>query len=121
VVAAMSLAPVIGLALLGAVAFGTFTAMVLATAMEVLQSQTAERDRLLAFTAFHVVIRGALAVAAMAAGVAVDLLDKVDWPVVGDLASAQVVLLSSGLLVLTVALANGRAETRASDGAVPPA
>lgn len=109
VVAAMSLAPIIGLALLGAVAFGGLTAMVLATAMEVLQSETAARDRLLAFTAFHVVIRGVLALAAMAAGVAVDVLDKVDWPLVGDIASAQVVLLSSGLLVLVVALVNGRA------------
>ncbi|MFP3901653.1 MAG: MFS transporter [Acidimicrobiia bacterium] len=118
VVAAMSLAPVVGLAFLGAAGFGALTAMVLATSMEVLQHRTEARERLLAFTAFHVVIRGALSLAAMAAGVAVDLLDEVDWPLVGDIAASQVVLLSSGLLVLVVALKNGR-TTGAASGPLP--
>jgi MFS family permease len=103
VVATMSLAPAIGFALLGAVAFGGLAALVLATTMELLQREVGDQDRLLAFAAFHVVIRGGLALAAIAAGVADDLLREVDWPIVGDLASSQVVLISSGLLVTGVA------------------
>jgi MFS family permease len=103
VVATMSLAPAIGFALLGAVAFGGLAALVLAMAMELLQREVGDRDRMLAFAAFHVVVRGGLAIAAIGAGVADDLLREVDWPVVGDLASSQVVLMSSGILVAAVA------------------
>lgn len=108
VIASMSLAPTIGLALLGAVAFGGLSAIVLALAMELLQGRVADRDRVLAFAVFHVVIRGGLALAAIGAGVADDLLDEVTWPLVGHLESPQVVLLSSGLLVLLVAVVAGR-------------
>jgi MFS family permease len=108
VVATMSLAPTIGFALLGAVAFGALSALVLALAMELLQNELGDRDRVLAFTVFHIVIRGGLALAAIGAGVADDLLDEVTWPLVGHLASTQVVLLSSGILVTLVALVAGR-------------
>lgn len=108
VVATMSLAPTIGFALLGAVGFGGLCAMVLASSMELLQNQLGDRDRLLAFTVFHVVIRGGLALAAMGAGIADDLLDETRWPLLGHLASSQVVLLSSGVLVVAVALIAGR-------------
>lgn len=104
VVATMSLAPTIGFALLGAVGFGAATALVLATSMELLQREVEEQHRVLAFTAFHVAIRGGLAVAAMGAGVADDVVDAVNWPIVGRFASAQVVLMASGLLVATVGL-----------------
>jgi predicted MFS family arabinose efflux permease len=108
VIATMSLAPVIGLALLGALAFGGLCTIVLATSMEVLQTEVGERERMLAFTAFHVVIRLGLAVAAMGAGITADRLDQTNWPLVGRLAASQVVLLSSGLLVLIVALTSRR-------------
>lgn len=108
VIATMSLAPVIGFALLGAVAFGGLCTLILATSMEVLQTEIGEGDRLLAFAAFHVVIRLGLAVAAMGAGLTADMLDQTNWPLVGRLASSQVVLLSSGLLLVGVALVNRR-------------
>jgi len=108
VIATMSLAPTIGFALLGALAFGGLSALVLALAMELLQDALGDRERVLAFTVFHVVIRGGLALAAVGAGVADDLLDEVTWPLVGHLASTQVVLLSSGLLVVLVAAIAGR-------------
>jgi hypothetical protein len=108
-VASMSLAPTIAFALLGAVMFGGLSALILALAMELPQNELPPRERLLAFTVFHVVIRGGLAVAAIGAGVADDVLDEVRWPFVGHLVSTQVVLLSSGLLVVLVALAAGRA------------
>jgi Transmembrane secretion effector len=108
-VASMSLAPTIAFALLGAVVFGGLSALILALAMELPQNELAPRERVLAFTVFHVVIRGGLAVAAIGAGVADDVLDEVRWPFVGHLVSTQVVLLSSGLLVVLVALGAGRA------------
>ena len=108
VIATMSLAPTIGFALLGAIAFGGLSALVLALAMELLQAALGDHERVLAFAVFHVVIRGGLALAALGAGVADDLLDEVRWPLVGHLASAQVVLLSSGLLVVAVASIAGR-------------
>ncbi|HKE77516.1 MAG TPA: MFS transporter [Acidimicrobiales bacterium] len=108
VVATMSLAPTIGLALLGALAFGGLSALILALAMELLQSSLAGRQRVLAFTAFHVVIRGGLALAALAAGLAADLLDRGSGAVVAHLASTQVILLASGLLVMVVGLVTVR-------------
>jgi MFS family permease len=108
VVATMSQAPAIGLALLGALGFGALCAMVLATSMELLQQHLGDRDRLLGFAVFHVVIRGGLALAAMGAGIASDVLDRVSWPLLGRLESSQVVLLSSGVLVVVVALVAGR-------------
>jgi MFS family permease len=108
VVATMSQAPAIGLALLGALGFGALCAMVLATSMELLQEGLGDRDRLLGFAVFHVVIRAGLALAAIGAGIASDVLDRVSWPLLGRLDSSQVVLLSSGLLVVAVALIAGR-------------
>jgi len=45
------------------------------------------------------VIRVALGLAAVGAGIAGDLLDSVHWPLVGTLEPARVVLLCSGLAV----------------------
>jgi MFS family permease len=117
VVATMSQAPAIGLALLGALGFGGLCAMVLATSMELLQEHLGDRDRLLGFAVFHVVIRAGLALAAIGAGIASDVLDRVSWPLVGRLDSSQVVLLSSGLLVVAVALVAGRPGGAVTDAA----
>ena len=117
VVATMSQAPAIGLALLGALGFGGLCAMVLATSMELLQEHLGDRDRLLGFAVFHVVIRAGLALAAIGAGIASDVLDRVSWPLLGRLDSSQVVLLSSGLLVVAVALIAGRPGGAVTDAA----
>jgi MFS family permease len=117
VVATMSQAPAIGLALLGALGFGGLCAMVLATSMELLQEHLGDRDRLLGFAVFHVVIRAGLALAAIGAGIASDVLDRVSWPLLGRLESSQVVLLSSGLLVVAVALIAGRPGGAVTDTA----
>ena len=117
VVATMSQAPAIGLALLGALGFGGLCAMVLATSMELLQEHLGDRDRLLGFAVFHVVIRAGLALAAIGAGIASDVLDRVSWPLLGRLESSQVVLLSSGLLVVAVALMAGRPGGAVTDAA----
>jgi MFS family permease len=99
-VALMSLSPGIGLTFLGAAGFGAFTAAGLAAAMSLLQESLPERQRVMAFAAFHVIIRAGLSMAALGAGAASEVLRGVRWPVVGRLAPARVVLLSAGLTVL---------------------
>jgi predicted MFS family arabinose efflux permease len=114
VVGVFSLAPELWLAFLGAVAFGATAAYTLAAAMSTVQARLSGQDRMLAFAAFHVVIRVALGIAAVAAGVAGDLLGSVHWPLVGTLEPARVVLLCSGLLVfLSASLVQERRPTGA--------
>jgi dTMP kinase len=105
IVAVFSLAPTLWIAFLGAVGFGAAAAFTLAAGMGTLQSQLDGPDRVLAFAAFHVIIRSGLALAAVGAGLAGDFLGSVDWPVVGELEPSRVVLLCSGLLVIVSAIA----------------
>ena len=78
-------------------------------------------QRVVAFAVFHVVIRFGLGVAAVAAGLAGDLLNDVKWAFVGELEPSRVVLLSSGLLVvLTSALVRVREAGGPSTDEVPP-
>ncbi|HMC52928.1 MAG TPA: MFS transporter [Acidimicrobiales bacterium] len=100
VIAVMSLAPGIGAAFLGAAGFGASTAAALAAAMTVLQQRLTDRDRVVAFAAFHVLIRVGLAMSALGAGVAADVIGRVRWPVVGTLPPARVVLFGAGAAVL---------------------
>ncbi|HEX7095477.1 MAG TPA: hypothetical protein VF183_06310, partial [Acidimicrobiales bacterium] len=94
-IAGMSLAPTVEVAFLGAVGFGAATACTLAAGMSVLQARLDGRNRLLAFAAFHVVIRGGLTAAALGAGVAADVVDSVRLV----LFSSGVVLMASAALV----------------------
>lgn len=91
-IAGMSAAPGVGVTLLGAAGFGAATAATLAVGMSVLQDRLAGDERVLGFAAFHVVVRGGLSVAAIASGVATDLLDSV-----------RLVLFASGLVVMASA------------------
>jgi predicted MFS family arabinose efflux permease len=100
IVAVFSLSNSVWFAFLGATAFGAAAAFTLASGMGVLQARLEGHRRILAFALFHVVIRLGLGLAAIAAGVAGDLLGDVKWPFVGVLEPTRVVLLSSGLLVL---------------------
>lgn len=100
VIAGMSLSPGVPVALLGALLFGAATAVTLAAAMTVVQEALEERERVMAFSVFHVFIRGGLAVAALGSGFAVDALKGVRWPLFGHLPSARLVLLTSGAVVL---------------------
>ncbi|MCU1430472.1 MAG: tmk [Actinomycetia bacterium] len=109
IVGAFSLAPALGFAFLGAAAFGAAAAWTLASGMAALQSQLDGRERVLAFTVFHVVIRSGLAVAAIGAGLAGDVVSSVHWPVVGTLEGTRLVLLCSGVLVF---LASARVSLR---------
>jgi hypothetical protein len=99
----MSLANGIALAFVGAAAFGAATAFVLASGMSVLQSMLDGHERVLAFTAFHVVIRTGLSLSAIAAGVAGALVGDVRLPLVGTLQPSRLILLCAGALVLLTA------------------
>jgi predicted MFS family arabinose efflux permease len=112
IVAAFSLAPAIGFAFLGAAAFGAAAAWTLASGMGTLQSQLDGNERVLAFSAFHIVIRCGLAAAAIGAGVAGQLVSAVSWPVVGHLEPSRLVLFCAGLLVL---LSASRVRVRATE------
>jgi MFS family permease len=100
IVALFSLATSVWLAYAGAAAFGAAAAYALSSGMGALQSRLEGRQRVLAFAAFHVVIRIGLSLAAIGAGLAGDLLGDVKWPWVGELEPSRVVLLCSGLLVV---------------------
>jgi predicted MFS family arabinose efflux permease len=100
IVALFSLATSVWLAFAGAAAFGAAAAYALSSGMGALQSRLAGQQRVLAFAAFHVVIRIGLSLAAVGAGLAGDLLGDVKWPWVGELEPSRVVLLCSGLVVV---------------------
>jgi MFS family permease len=104
VIAGMSLAPDLGVAIIGAVLFGAATSVTLTAAMSALQERLDDEQRVLGFAAFHTVIRGGLSIAAITAGAATDAIGHVSWPVVGDLPSARLVLLGAGLLTLVAAM-----------------
>lgn len=103
-VALMSLANGLIMAFVGALAFGAATAFVLAVGMSTLQETLADGDRVLAFTAFHVVTRVALSLSAMLAGAVGDVVGTVAVPVFGALQPSRLVLLCSGGLVLISAV-----------------
>ena len=99
VISLMSLAPNIGITFLGAAGFGAGAGAAITSGMSFLQRHLEGEDLVLAFTTFHIVIRGGLALAAIGAGVAGDLVDGVDWPVVGPLQPVRLVLFLSGVVV----------------------
>ena len=80
-----SLASALWIAWFGAAAFGAGAAYALSAGMGAIQSRLDGRQRVLAFAAFHVVLRVGLGISAIGAGVAGDLLADVRWPLVGTL------------------------------------
>ena len=99
-IALFSAARRVALAFLGAAAFGGATTVALTSGMSVLQEELDGEERTLAFTAFHVVIRAGLAVAAIGAGVAADVVGHVHIPGVGTVPPARLVLVCAGLIVV---------------------
>jgi MFS family permease len=120
VIALFSLASALWLAWFGAALFGAGAAYSLSAGMGAIQSRVDGPSRVLAFAAFHVVLRVALALSAIGAGVAGDLLAELRWPLVGTLEPSRVVLLCAGVFVvlssLLVRLPSDTADARGSDG-----
>jgi dTMP kinase len=95
VIALFSLAPTLWFAYLGAVAFGAGAAYAISAGMGAIQANLDGRARVLAFTAFHVVLRLGLGLSAVVAGAFGAVLGDV-----GGLAPSRVVLLGAGIVVL---------------------
>jgi predicted MFS family arabinose efflux permease len=104
VVAAFSLAPTIWLASVGAAAVGAAATWTQASGQGGVQTPLDGPERVLGFSAFHVVIRFGLALSAIVAGAAGELVSNVRWPVVGTLEPARLVLFCAGVLVLLTAV-----------------
>ncbi len=96
----MSLTDRVALAFVGAAVFGGATAFVIACGMGMVQTGLDGHERVLAFTAFHIVIRVGLAVSAIGAGVAGDLVGTVRLPILGRLEPSRLVLLCAGTVVV---------------------
>lgn len=97
-VALMSQSPTVWLTFLGAAGFGAGATVALTSGMSALQARIPqEEERVLAFSAFHVVIRIGLGAAALGAGAIGDGLNGAGLP------GTRSVLLASGLLVLASA------------------
>jgi hypothetical protein len=121
IVASFSLSPTIAFALLGAAAFGAAVAWTLASGMGAIQSRLAGRERILAFAAFHIVIRSGLAVAAVGAGAAGEFVGAVDWPLFGRLEPTRLVLFCSGIVVALSALLVRESSSPPAPTPPPPA
>ena len=104
-VACMSLSPTLWLTYLGAFGFGAAATLALTTGMTVLQAGTDDEQRVVAFAAFHVVIRVALGLAAAVAGAIGDALDSTVFFNVWTLSGTRLVLLASGIVVILGAVA----------------
>ena len=104
VIAVFSIASQLWLAWFGAAAFGAGAAYALAAGMGAIQSRLDGRSRVLAFAAFHVVLRVGLGLSAIGAGVAGDLVADVKWPLVGTLEPSRLVLLCAGIFVVLSSL-----------------
>ncbi len=99
VLVGMSLAPAIGLALVAAVLFGAAATYAIVAAISALQVELDGRPRLLAFTAFHVLLRLALAAGALVAGAVAELL-----AVAGGIDPVRMVMAGGGGVVVVAVL-----------------
>lgn len=104
VIATMGAIAVTAWAFLGAVLFGAATTVALVSGITYLQQNLSGVRRNLGLTAFHACLRFALAIAALAAGAAADLLGRVHFGMLGSMEPAQAVLTGSGLVVIAGSL-----------------
>ncbi len=108
----MGLAPSVPLAFVLALVFGASGAFAIVSGLTLLQVDLRPADQLLAIGAFHMGVRVALAVGALAAGLAADSLGDLDM--IGD--PARAVMVGSGALVLlSAAVLRSRIGTSAGE------
>ena len=108
----MGLAPSVSLAFVLALVFGASGAFAIVSGLTLLQMDLRPADQLLALGAFHMGVRVALAVGALAAGLAADGLGNIH--IIGD--PARAVMVGSGALVLlSAAVLRSRIGTSAGE------
>jgi MFS family permease len=99
-IVSMTLVAILPLTLVGAAVFGAAVASALVNAMGLLQDSLTGAERDLALSAFHLVLRGGLALSALLAGAAADLVGDLPIPGFGLLRPEQIVLLGAGTIVV---------------------
>jgi dTMP kinase len=95
-----------------ALGFGAAATYAIVSGITGLQVTVEEEQRILALGVFHVAIRLALGAGALGAGLAADLVEGVDWPVVGRIDGVRAVMFGAGLVVIAGALATGAVRSR---------
>lgn len=95
----MSLVANLWLAYGMAVLFGAAASTALVGGISYLQQHLTGRHRVLGFTAFHVILRFGMAIAAIAAGFAADRVGPAEWPLVGSVSATSQVMFAAGVLV----------------------
>lgn len=122
VLAGMASAPDLAVAFVGAVVFGAAASYSMVSGMTGVQTALHDdTERQLAFAAIHVGLRLALVLGAIGAGVASQLLQGVNAPVVGVLDPPRVVLFLSGVVVIVGAWVFRSAAAVVSSGPAPAA
>jgi hypothetical protein len=104
-IVSMTLVAILPLTLVGAAVFGAAVTAALVNAIGLLQDSLTGGRRDLALTAFHLTLRGGLALSALLAGAASDLLPSLRIPMFGLLRPEQLVLVAAGSLVVLSAFA----------------
>jgi MFS family permease len=99
-IVSMTLVAILPLTLVGAAVFGAAVTSALINAIGLLQDSLNGAERDLALSAFHLVLRGGLALSALLAGAAADLVDDLPIPGFGLLRPEQIVLLGAGAIVV---------------------
>ena len=100
ILALMGMSPTVTATLLGAVGFGAAAVAAIVSAVSGLQLALPDQPRLLAFTAFHIAVRVALGIGAVAAGGVADVLDRM-----GVFNPPRLVLGGAGVMVAVGVLA----------------
>lgn len=99
-IVSMTIVAILPLTLVGAAVFGAAVTSALMNAIGLLQDSLTGAERDLALSAFHLVLRGGLALSALLAGAAADLVRDLPIPGFGVLRPEQIVLLGAGGIVV---------------------
>ena len=99
-IVSMTIVAILPLTLIGAAVFGAAVTCALINAMGLLQDSLTGAERDLALSAFHLTLRGGLALSALLAGAAADLVGRLQISGLGVLRPEQIVLLGAGTIVV---------------------
>ncbi len=103
IVGVMSLSPYLWGTYLGAAGFGMGATIALTAGMSTLQANLLEKERILAFAIFHLVIRVGLGASAVITGLVGDVLGDIPVGWGNSLAGTRLVLLAAGVLIFFTA------------------
>jgi MFS family permease len=115
-IVSMTIVAILPLTLVGAAVFGAAVTSALINAIGLLQDSLTGAERDLALSAFHLTLRGGLALSALLAGAAADLVGELPIPWIGTLRPEQIVLLGAGTIVILSGFALRPSAAGPSDG-----